>query len=337
MYLARIRHGQGMRYFLRQSFFDQERGCYLFRQVFDLGAHPGDFINRSDETVLLFHSELEEAVAEAGAGWQSTSLLEDLLWRFFTREEQAHLARFRHREPLVNRPFSSEDEERLVREIHLFDRKRLYFLRYGAVDQSRLARMHKKLCRPLFGQCRDEREFFFQEQERVLGPTDYRTYVFAIFDLQRFFSESFAPYMPEALDPILMADRLVEEICRLNGDQRFWRGVPASTSLQEHLQRYLVMFFDYQFAERSFAADFSRQFTDSHRTFRWPEQKTRTDEEKSAIFGKPMEDLRRMPQRDLARLFRRRAKELHPDGGGDHEQFILLADAYADLRRRFAR
>ncbi len=335
MYLARIRNGQGVRYVLRQSFFDEEQGCYLFRQVFDLGASPGDFINRSDETVLMFHTELDEAVAKAGAGWKSASLLEELLWEFFSREEQEHLGRFRYHQPSVNRPFSLEDEERLHREIHLFDRKRLYYLRYGAVDQSRIYRLHKKLCRPLFGQCRDEREFSFQEQEKVLSPAEYRTYVFAIFDLQRFFSESFAPFMPETLDQVLMADRLVEEICRLNGDAHFWAGMPGNGSLREHLQRYLVMFFDYEFAGRSFAADFARQFADRHRTFRWPEKKTRTDEETGEIFGRKVQELRGMSKRELARLFRKRAKELHPDSGGDHERFVLLADAYADLQRRF--
>lgn len=337
MYLAGIRRGQWVRYFLRQSCFDPERGCYAFRQVFDLGARPGDFIDRSDELGPAFNAELEEAVAAAGAGRSSVAVLEDLLWEFFTREEQAHLARFRHRQPIVNRPFSPEDEERLVREVHLFDRKRLYFLRYGAVDQSRIHRLHKKLCRPLFGQCRDEREFSFREQEKVLSPTEYRSYVFAIFDLQRFFSESFARYMPEALDQVLMADRLVEEICRLNRDEGFWRGMPGEDALHAHLQRYLVMFFDYGFAARSFAADFARQFADRHRSFRWPERKTRTDEETSAIFGRPAAELRAMSKRELARLFRRRAKELHPDKGGDHRRFILLTEAYADLQRRFER
>lgn len=337
MYLAKIRNGPEARYLLRQSFFDRERECYLFRQIFDLGANPGDFINRSDETMLLFREELVEAVAEAGSGRKSAGDLEDLLWEFFSRGEQEYLARFRYRQPPVIRPFTAEDEERLRREIHLFDKKRLYYLRYGAVDQSRIHRLHKKLCRPLFGQCRDEREFSFMEQEKVLSPAEYRTYIFAIFDLQRFFSESFAPYMPEALDQTLMADRLVEEICRLNRDQHFWQGMPGDGWLREHLQRYLVMFFDYAFPRRSYLEDFAREFRARHRTFRWPEKKSHSDEKTGEIFGRTMQELRSMPERELARLFRKRAKELHPDSGGDHERFILLSDAYADLQQRFRR
>jgi hypothetical protein len=112
--------------------------------------------------------------------------------------------------------------------------------------------------------------------------------------------------------------------------------MPENGSLHAHLRRYLVMFFDYEFAHRSFAADFARQFTENHRSFRWPE-KTRSNVEVSEIFGKTMADLQQMTQKELRQLFRQRAKELHPDGGGDHSRFILLAEAYARLQKRFER
>jgi hypothetical protein len=159
MYLARIHAGGVTHYCLRQSYFDEQQACYLFRQIFDFGPGPGDFIDHTDEQGPGFASELVEAVARAGAGSRAINVLEILLREFFTLEERRQLDRFRRTAPIRNLPFSAADEKRLEREIHLFDRKRLYFLRYGAVDQSRLARMHRKLCRPLFGQCRDEREF----------------------------------------------------------------------------------------------------------------------------------------------------------------------------------
>jgi hypothetical protein len=76
---------------------------------------------------------------------------------------------------------------------------------------------------------------------------------------------------------------------------------------------------------------------DRHRTFRWPEQQGRSEAEKSAVFGRTMAELRRLSKRELARLFRKRAKELHPDSGGEHERFILLAETYEELKRRFGR
>ena len=337
MYLARIRQGMETRYLLRQSFFDQEQGCCLFRQIYDLGTRPGDFIDRGDAGLPFFHRGLEEAVARAEAGRRAAVLLEELLWEFFTRDEQELLDRMRWRRPVRRMPFRPEDEERLRREIHLFDRRRLYFLRYGAVDQRHIHRLHKKLCLPLLGQCRDEREFSFAEQEKVLRPAEYRMYVYAIFDLQRFFSESYASYMPEALDQDLMADRLVEEICRLNRDDHFWAGMAQEDWLHPHLRRYLVMFFDYGYGHRPFVQDYVREFMDRHRTFRWPERQGRSEAEKSAVFGRTMAELRRLPKRELARLFRERAKELHPDSGGDHERFILLAETYEELKKRFGR
>lgn len=337
MYLARIRKGQDIHHVLRQSFFDPQRACYRFRDIFELGIAPALFIDRGQWPAIAFREDLEEAVALAGAGNRSGQELERLLWEFFTREEQEELGRFSRRRAVASPPFSPEDEERLRKEIHLFDRKRLYFLRYGAVDQTRLHLLHKKLCRPLFGQCRDEREFHFQALEKVISPAEYRTYVFAIFDLQRFFSESYSRFMPEALDQERMADHLVEDICRLNGDREFW-GEPAEAgALHPHLQRYLVMFFDYGYPSRSFSADFTREFIGKHRRFRWPEEKSPLPAEVNAAFGRSMEELRRMSKRDLARLFRKRAKELHPDRGGDHHRFIVLNNLYEGLKNRFGK
>ena len=78
MYLARIRQGMETRYLLRQSFFDQEQGCCLFRQIYDLGTRPGDVIDRGDAGLPYFDRGLEEAVARAGAGRRAAVLLEEL-------------------------------------------------------------------------------------------------------------------------------------------------------------------------------------------------------------------------------------------------------------------
>jgi DnaJ-class molecular chaperone len=56
-------------------------------------------------------------------------------------------------------------------------------------------------------------------------------------------------------------------------------------------------------------------------------------EEMAAIFGKSRDVLKKMNRRDLWRLYRRRAQELHPDKGGDHERFVKLNEAYQRLVR----
>ncbi len=313
MYLAKIRSGQDIHHVLCQSFFDPQRECFRFRDIFDLGIAPARFIDRGQWPAIAYREDL----GRGGRFGRSPETSPAWAWKdrcgiFSPGRNRRNWDGSVGAGLVASPPFSPEDEERLQREIHLFDRKRLYFLRYGAVDQTRLHLLHKKLCRPLFGQCRDEREFHFQALERVISPAEYRTYVFAIFDLQRFFSESYSRFMPEALDQERMADHLVEEICHLNDDQGFWGEPMAENALHPHLQRYLVMFFDYGYAPRSFSSDFARDFAERHRRFRWPEEKSPPPAEVDAAFGRSMEELRWMSKRDLACLFRKRAKELHP-------------------------
>jgi DnaJ-class molecular chaperone len=52
------------------------------------------------------------------------------------------------------------------------------------------------------------------------------------------------------------------------------------------------------------------------------------------IFGKSEETLMKMSRRELSRLYRRRARDLHPDQGGKAPQFIKLTEAYKSLQQR---
>jgi DnaJ-class molecular chaperone len=56
-------------------------------------------------------------------------------------------------------------------------------------------------------------------------------------------------------------------------------------------------------------------------------------EEAGRIFGKSRAALKKMNRRELSRLYRRRAQELHPDKGGSHETFLKLTAAYHRLLR----
>ena len=162
-----------------------------------------------------------------------------------------------------------------------------------------------------------------------------RTYVFAIFDLQRHFSQSFSATMPEALNQIDIADYFLEDVCTLNTDDDFWADLGMSDSLHEHLIRYVVMFFDYGYGRRSLFDDFLREFMGRHRNFSWPEKKPSVSTSQAAeIFNEEWQTLQKMSKKELGRLYRQRAKELHPDSGGDHEQFIQLKAAYGSLLLR---
>jgi predicted 2-oxoglutarate/Fe(II)-dependent dioxygenase YbiX len=81
-------------------------------------------------------------------------------------------------------------------------------------------------------------------------------------------------------------------------------------------------------------ADYFRQFINSRRDYR-PANKnsTVTLNEAGTIFGKTKEALKEISRKDLARLYRQKAQELHPDKGGDHDKFVRLTEAYHELLR----
>lgn len=307
---------------------------YRFRTVFDLGTNPTDFFEYWSEDICFFSSELEECVAGLTSR-DPTFLLEELLWDFLPAEEQAKLSLFRDRGRVCIKALSPDDRAAIDREVHLFDRRRLFYLRYGAIDQSRIFRLNPKLFRPLLGQSRDEREYYFIKLEKDLSPHELKTYVFAIFDLQRHFTESFSATMPEALNQTDISDHFIDDLCNLSNDHDFWHSEETGSSLHDHLVRYLIMFFDYGYGRRSLFDDFLKEFMGRHRAFRWPDKKPDISVDESvSIFGVDWQSLSKMNKRELTKLYRKRAKELHPDTGGTHKEFVTLNKAYAALVAR---
>ena len=95
------------------------------------------------------------------------------------------------------------------------------------------------------------------------------------------------------------------------------------------------MHFDYDYAPGTFLEDYLRQFINSRRTYRPPfKSKAASLKDAAPVLGESVEKLKQMSRRELARLYRRKAQELHPDKGGDHEQFVRLNEAYRNLIRR---
>ncbi|MGB3225476.1 MAG: hypothetical protein WBB23_21995 [Desulforhopalus sp.] len=336
MYLAKLKNGSKISYQIRQSYQAENRSeeqSYDYRIVYELGTNPNLLIKIFEDHIILFDDNLIEAVSACSTGEVET-ILEQLLWDFLPKETKRRLSIFQSRSKQRFGPLTENDQEAIARQVHIFDRRRLYYLRYGAVDQSRLSRLHEKCCRPLLGQSRDEREYYLTVEEKALQPGNYLQYVYAIFNLQKYFSESFAPWLPESLAVDEMAEHFLKELCWLNRDPRFWQEEKPTDSLHAHLIRYLIMFFDYTPSTRSFFDDFARQFMGDHRKFRWPERKSSHSPEKiSQIFMVSNEELNGMTREQLNRLYRQKAMQLHPDLGGDHDLFIELTEIYNELLR----
>lgn len=331
MYLATISRAGTRRYEIRQSYLHDTDFTYQYRVIFDLGSNPRRYIEQLSDDICFFASELEDPIS-AATNEDPTSLLEELLWDFLPAEERHRLGIFRHRGRARIRPLSIKDRAAIEKQVHLFDRRRLYYLRYGAVDQSRIFRLNLKLYHPLLGQSRDEREYYFMELEKVLNLNEMKTYVFAIFDLQRHFNETYSSTMPEALNQLDISEHFLNDLCNLNEDADFWSGSAMTDSLHEHLIKYLIMFFDHGYGRRSLFDDFIKEFMGRHRAFQWPKKKPQVStSEAASAFNTEWKSLQKMSKNELTRLYRSRAKELHPDSGGNHEQFVRLSTAYASL------
>lgn len=331
MYLAVTRNGSDTNYEIRQSFHDPESGHYRYRLVFKLGSTPEKYFELFNDNLVFFDDELLSSVDLHTEG-DANDILEELLWDFLPRQCQERLRYFKRDPGNIPGPLTARDKEEIANQVHLFDRRRLYYLHYRAIDQSRISRMREVVCRPLLGQSRDEREYYFYHLEKRLNHDEYFNYVYAIFNLQLHFTQSFARFLPEGLPKDKVGDYLVEAVCKLNRDLPFWQHEAISQTLHPHLVRYLIMFFDYAPRSRSFSQEYIKQFMRNRRAFQWPERKQPLDSNKvMELFGASLESLHNMNKRDLTRLYRQAAMKLHPDQGGDQERFVELTDIYSNI------
>ncbi len=332
MYLARRRIKGKTRYFIAESFEQAESGLYLHRDLFDLGMSPAEYLLYHSRYCYSVDPAVEDTLQELGAVY-APGELDNLFWPFVKPEIRYNLESISCRKSYY-RPhqLSEEEKERLRKEIHLFDKQRMYYLRYGNLDQTRIGRVPLKLFRILLDKSRDEIEQYILAMEQILLPDELKKYVFVIFNLQRFFTNPNASILPYVLDQNKLDDCFLQEICALDSDARFWSGVEKTSGLNEYLTRYAIMFFDYNFAGFSPWEDYIRDFMGRHRAFRFPDtDKTATIEEASTVFGVAAETLKSMDKNELTKLYRRKAHSLHPDKGGEHEAFVELTKIYKEL------
>lgn len=329
MYLARKHIGGKTHYTIRESYRQQD-AC-LYRDLCELGTEPGRFIVYPGGNAFYIDPEVEEKIRSSGSE-PAADEMEDIFWPFLLPGIRMKLDPFRRREHQA-RSSRRSPEPREDFDTHPFDRRRIHFLKTGQVDQNSIGRLPAVLFRRLRNKSRDEIEQGFMEMEFVLRPREYKVYTYAIFNLQQFFRQRFARDTPELLDPDEVDAFFVEEVCRLHGDPSFWAGMDAGDRLNDYLVRYVLMYFDHDYAPRTAAAEYIRDFMNRHRGYQPPASVMISMQEIARIFDKSREALKKMNRRDLWRLYRQRAQQLHPDKGGDHERFVELNEAYHKLLR----
>jgi hypothetical protein len=327
VYLARVSIKGVTHYYIRESYRDGDQ--LLSRDLIDLGTDPAGYIVYPGGNAFYIDPWIEEHLNALGVTLPDNDL-EDIFWRFLDPEIQRALAHFRHRETLSRNSRKSEVKPAKAESpVHIFDRRRLHYLKFGRMEQGYPWLVPQKLFDGLRNKSRDEIEQLFLDMEFQLSPGEYKAYTYVIFDINRFFNESFAKKRPQYLKQSDIDDHFIEEICSLNRDLSFWAGMQATGSLHEYLVRYVLMYFDYDFAPRSWVEDYIRNFINSRRDYRSPfKAGLVTLKGAGAIFGETKDTLKKMSRKELIRIFRRRAQEFHPDKGGDPEKFVELTEAY---------
>jgi hypothetical protein len=325
MYLAAIPEKQWYRFLIRESYWDHD--CYRSRDLVELGPDPSQYIVYPGGRAYYIDPELEDRIRIKG-GHPDPDELDDLLWPFVDEYIRHAVGAFRERQSPPAQPTVHSARQ----PVHLFDKRRIHFLRFGRMDQGPIGRVPAKILRPVRNRSRDEIEQYFLHAERILKAHERKAYVYVIFDLQRFFNELCAKTMPEALDPEAVDTYFVQELCRLNADNGFWAGMPVQDHLGDYLVRYLIMYFDLDYGRSDVLENLFNQFRNAHRRHKWPEQKKRVSfTTASSIFGVAADTLKQMSRREFSRLFRQKAMELHPDQGGRQRDFIRLSEAYKSI------
>ncbi len=324
MYLAAIPEKQWYRFVIRESYW--ERDCYRSRDLVDLGCDPTEHIVYPGGRAYYVDPDLEDRILDRGGAFDADEL-EELFWPFVDEDIRYAVGSFRRR----RQPPEREVDGAQNQAVHLFDKRRLHFIRFGRMDQGYIGRVPAKIFRPVRNRSRDEIEQYFLQAERILKPHERKAYVYVIFDLQRFFSELCAKTMPQGLNQEAVDNYFVQELCRLNADDVFWSGMPRRDHLQDYLVRYLLMYFDLDYGRSHFLENLINQFRNAHRRHRWPERKRMPLEEAGRVFGLGAGELNRLTRRHVTRLFRRKALKLLPDKGGEHKAFIQLSEAYKSI------
>ena len=337
MYLKRQKLGGDDRYSIRESY--PSNGGWKHRVVFDLGPDPEAYIEYPGGNSFYIRESLEEELRNQGVEY-SQDELESLFIPFLDPEIRRIIERFKS--PRVSRWKHCPPGElaRRHKTLHVFDKRRLHYLRFGRVHIGDLDAKPWKFLNVLLDKSRDEIETLFQEMEGELPPYETRRYLYTSLGLERHFRHLLTRYQPEALDPFKVEESFLEDLCRLNRDEQFFRGVddhdPAD--LHPYLRKYVILYYDSPLDARivwdEYAADFVWRHRFTGRPGMSPGRMAGSEKDACRRLGITLVDFEKMDREELIRIYRRLAMESHPDRGGDKEAFIRVKAAYECLLRQ---
>jgi len=186
LYLAQTTvHGQ-THYSIRESYLHQNR--FLSRNLFDIGTDPAQYIVYPGGNSFYIHESIEEQLNDLNV-YPKNDELEDIFWRFLDPTIRRALETFRNRQKnLSPRKGPKATEKVTASKFHIFDQRRILYLRCGRMNQQNITCVPHKLFQVLTDKSRDEIEQMLMEMEKILTVREYKTYAYVIFNLQDFFT-----------------------------------------------------------------------------------------------------------------------------------------------------
>jgi len=334
VYLAKQIKDAKISFVIRESYLDGTH--WKSRDLAFLGQDPACWIHYPSEKAYYIDETIEDALSVKGIQ-PSQEELEEIFWPFLDPAVRKVIRRHSpRRSGRASKRVPSGDLDDLQKEIHVFDKRRLYFLRYGAPDSGKMPSRPLRAYNRLLKKSRDEIEHIFEGMEAELRPHERRMYVYFVFNLQRAFSSPLAGRYPQAMDPDTMDEAFLAEVCRLQDDPSVFPAGEGVHGLDPALVRYVIMHFDNEFRASHPEWDYVQDFMRRHRRHRTllGRRPRLPLEEACKLMDISQEGFPRLSLRQLAQHYRRKALECHPDRGGYHEQFIKLTKAYKDLLAR---
>jgi hypothetical protein len=324
MYISKKEINGVVNYFICETY--AEGGKLKSRVLFELGADPKKYILYPGGNSFYIDETVELTIASKGYT-VDTFELEALFWPYLDPRLKRIL-----KDPVrkaSSKRYKREELLQMQSGIHIFDKRRLHFLRFGVINQDEIDRYPYRFFNRLLGKSRDEIECMIDEAERTLKRSELKTYVYTIFNLKSYFSNMMdALVAPFALDQDRVDDAFLEELCRLNSDREFWGEDPPKGGLHSYLKKYVIMYFDNEFPK-------GRRMM---RGFDWRQFKQHLLHKREVALREALkvlkiseDEYRRMTKRQLRKRFRRLAHQYHPDKGGSEEKFIQLSEAYQRL------
>jgi len=334
MYLKKCLVNHQRHYIVCESYWD--RDCWRSRELADLGPDPEQHIVYPGGNSFYVKESLEEMLRTRGTAVNSDDI-EELLMPFLDADIRRVVEMFQRPRKKAQTSGLSRDELLAAQQrLHPFDKRRLHYLRCGRVDIGNLDARPWKFFNVLLHKSRDELEHLLQEMERDLPPHEIGDYIYTALHMERHFSHLLTRHHPAFLDPEKLDHCLIEDLCLLNRDPAFFKGVSPHDPgrLHPYLIKYLILYMDNPFDPQNMWRETVDDFIRSHRFYRPPRPRPQggmAEAEACRRLGILPEDFRKMDQKALLRCYRKRAKETHPDRGGNQTAFIQITRAYECL------